>query len=152
MKIQPNIRHAIPTDIDQIVALCEAHANYEEVTYESKEKRQRLASALFSEKPKLYCLVADIKGVLVGYVTYMKQYATWDADEYIYMDCLYLKEYARGSRIGEKLVRRIQEEGKKMGCSHVQWQTPDFNTRAIKFYKRIGASSKPKERFFLDIY
>ncbi|MFT5917067.1 MAG: hypothetical protein ACI81T_003581, partial [Bacteroidia bacterium] len=49
------------------------------------------------------------------------------------------------------LIRRIQSEAKKLNCSLIQWQTPDFNTRAMKFYKRIGASSKSKERFFLEV-
>ena len=38
-----------------------------------------------------------------------------------------------------------------MRCSHIQWQTPEFNKRAIKFYDRIGAQSKSKMRYFLDV-
>ena len=75
----------------------------------------------------------------------------WDAGEYIYMDCLFIKESARSLGIGEKLVRKIQKEGEALGCNLIQWQTPDFNVRAIKFYNRIGATSKSKERFFLNI-
>lgn len=46
---------------------------------------------------------------------------------------------------------KIKEEAQKLGCAMIQWQTPEFNKRAIKFYKRIGAVGKSKERFFLNV-
>ena len=45
----------------------------------------------------------------------------------------------------------ILKEAQKLECVLIQWQTPDFNKRAMKFYNRIGAKSKNKERFFLTI-
>ena len=151
MNLQTHIRFAKPDDIHQIIDLCDAHAVYEKCEYSKDNKANQLADDLFSETTKLHCLVAENSDKLIGYATYMKQYSTWDANEYIYMDCLYLKEVARGAGIGEKMIRKIQEEGKKLGCNLIQWQTPDFNVRAIKFYKKIGATSKNKKRFFLDI-
>lgn len=144
------IRFADPKDIHQIIDLCEAHAHYEKASYTSAGKAEQLTKDLFAENPKLYCLVVEKDNRLVGYATYMKQYATWDAAEYIYMDCLFLNENTRGLGMGGKLVQRIQKEGKKLGCNLVQWQTPDFNVGAIQFYNRIGAISISKERFFLD--
>ena len=94
--------------------------------------------------PKLYCLVVQSDKYLIGYATYMKQYSTWEGCDYIYMDCLYLMEFARGLGIGKKLINRIQLEAEKLGCTAIQWQTPIFNTKAIKFYKSLGAISKPK--------
>lgn len=149
MIIKQHIRLAERNDLLQIIELCALHATFEKSDYNIEGKAERLAEDLFSNTPKLYCLVVESDGQLIGYATYIKQYATWDATEYIYMDCLFLKALARGLGIGEKLVRRIQEEGLKLGCRQLQWQTPDFNTRAINFYTRIGAIAKSKERFFL---
>lgn len=151
MNKEPKIRFAKPNDIDQIIDLCESHAIYEQSDYSKENKDQQLLNDIFSDNPKLYCLVVEENEKLIGYATYMKQYSTWDAAEYIYMDCLFMNENARGYGLGEKLVRKIQEEGRKMGCNLIQWQTPNFNVRAIKFYNRIGANSKEKERFFLKI-
>ncbi|MFD0862006.1 GNAT family N-acetyltransferase [Sungkyunkwania multivorans] len=151
MRIAPTIRFATKEDILQIVELCEAHADYEKAVYDAEGKVQLLGKALFGPSPKFFCLVADKEGTLVGYATYMKQFSTWDAAAYVYMDCLYLKEYVRGLGIGAKFIDRIRDEGKKIGCDTMQWQTPTFNVRAINFYERLGAHSKTKERFFLDI-
>lgn len=151
MKITGKIRFVERKDLPQVIALCQLHAEYERSAYDSNNKLERLEEALFAPVPKLYCLVAESNGELIGYATYMEQYATWDAATYIYMDCLFIKESARGLRIGEKLVKRMEKEGRALDCTLMQWQTPDFNTRAMKFYHRIGASSKSKERFFLTI-
>jgi GNAT superfamily N-acetyltransferase len=67
------------------------------------------------------------------------------------MDCLYLIDSCRGIGIGKLLFDRIKEESKKLDIKEIQWQTPNFNTRAIKFYDRTGAHSKSKERYFLDV-
>lgn len=149
MRIQGTIRFVETEDLSGIIELCHLHALYEKAAYTIDGKAGRLAFDLFSDYPKVYCLVVENDGQLIGYATYMKQYATWDAKEYVYMDCLFVKEFARGLGIGERLIRRIQKEAETLGCDLVQWQTPDFNTRAIKFYRRMGATSKTKERFFL---
>lgn len=146
-----DIRLAKEEDIEEIVRLCEAHALYEKVVYDRDGKAKELKKHLFGEYPALHCLVAEKDKQIVGYATYMKQFSTWDANFYIYMDCLFLDENSRGLGIGEQLVLKIKEETRKMGCFLIQWQTPDFNVRAIKFYHRIGAHSKVKERFFLEV-
>lgn len=145
------IRKALPTDIAQLVQLCAAHAAFEQASYDYTGKEGSLSRDLFSPSPKLHCLVAVAGEKLIGYATFMVQYATWTASEYIYMDCLFVDEYARGNGLGEQLIDHIKQCGSDMGCSLIQWQTPDFNTRAMKFYKRIGATSLSKERFFLNI-
>jgi GNAT superfamily N-acetyltransferase len=65
------------------------------------------------------------------------------------MDCLFLCEAYRGFGIGEALVKEIIVYSKIVNAHHIEWQTPVFNRRAIKFYNRIGAVSKEKLRFTL---
>lgn len=145
------IRFAREEDVPEIIKLCQQHAIFEQAEYDKSGKEEKLKMHLFSDQPDLKCLVALKNNVIVGYATYMKQFSTWDAGYYIYMDCLFLQEGARGAGIGELLMMRIKAEAAKSDCNLIQWQTPDFNTRAMKFYRRIGAYSKTKERFFLEI-
>ncbi|MEQ8238253.1 MAG: GNAT family N-acetyltransferase [Cyclobacteriaceae bacterium] len=144
------IRFATIEDIQAIVTLCEEHANYEQADYDPNGKEEGLTRDLFSGNPKLFCLVVANENMLLGYATYMKQYATWDAAEYVYMDCLFVMEKYRSQGLGEQLIDQIKKESQRLGCTLIQWQTPSFNTRAMKFYNRIGAFSKTKERFFLN--
>ena len=145
------IRFIQKEDVKRLIELCELHAKFEKVTYEISGKERKLSGSLFNDPSPLCCLVAVVNQKIIGYATYMKQFSTWDANFYIYMDCLFLTNESRGLGIGQKLIDKIKEEAQKEGCNLVQWQTPDFNKRAMKFYNRIGAKSKSKERFFLKI-
>lgn len=151
MATAATVRFAEPQDIHIIVELCSLHAEYERADYSSVGKVEALKSFLFSDLPTAYCLLAELNGEVIGYATYAPQFSTWDANFYIYMDCLFLREVARGNGIGELLIDRIKKEARKLNCALIQWQTPDFNERAIKFYRRIGATQKAKERFFLTV-
>lgn len=145
-----SIRSATPEDMEAIITLCAAHAAYEQADYSKEGKKEKLATALFSSNPRVYCLLALKGEAILGYATYMFEYSTWDAGFYVHMDCLFLQEEARGFGIGESLMEEIKKQARLNDCSLIQWQTPAFNERAIRFYRRIGASSKEKLRFYLN--
>ena len=131
MNNEPIIRFAQKKDLEEIIHLCELHATFEQAYYNQKQKKEQLKNHLFSDIPSLYCLVIEKGEELIGYATYMKQFSTWDASFYVYMDCLFLTEIARGYGIGEKLMERIKQETIKLNCTLIQWQTPKFNKRAM---------------------
>ncbi len=145
------IRKATPADMAEIINLCAAHAAYEKAEYSTEGKEEKLASFLFRSEPRLFCLIAeDENKQAIGYATYMQEFSTWDAAFYTHMDCLFVQEHARGFGIGEALVEEIKKQSLLIGSTYIQWQTPDWNERAIKFYYRIGAKSKSKLRMYLQ--
>jgi len=145
------IRPATTADLDIILNLCAAHAAYERCDYNYTGKKELLANHILGDKPTATCIVAELEGEVIGYMTYAKQFSTWDAELYIYMDCLYLDDKARNHGIGPMLMEHMRAFAKAEGIKEIQWQTPDFNTGAIKYYKRIGGISKKKERFFWKV-
>ena len=134
-----------------MVVLCQEHAAYEKAHYNPNGKRVQLAYHLFSDSPSLQCLVLERRGSVVGYATFVKQFSTWEADYYLYLDCLYLEKSVRGQGWGARLMEKVEEYARAEGYSTVQWQTPSFNKAAIDFYDKIGARAKSKERFYWDI-
>lgn len=145
------IRKCEVTDLPKLIVLCQKHAEFEKADYDPEGKEEDLKKELFNDNPKLFCLVVVSKTEIVGYVTYTFSYSTWSAGDYIYMDCLFLEESARNFGIGEVLINTLKEIGKEKNCVNMQWRTPQFNERAIKFYHRIGAKGKDKVCFFLDL-
>jgi len=145
------IRPAEKADVSQLVQLCAAHAAYEKSAYSPEGKELALTKALFSDHSSLESLVVEQNQRLVGYATFGLQFSTWDAHHYLYMDCIYLEDKFRGYGIGKQLLNEIKRKALNQGCKEMQWQTPDFNEKAIKFYLREGAHSKRKERFYLDL-
>ncbi len=145
------IRAILPQDLTALIDLCRKHAEYEQAIYETANKEQLLREALFTESPKLFCWVIESNKQLVGYASYIFDYSTWDAGTFLYLDCLYLEPQCRGLGIGEEIMQKIREVARQNNCINIQWQTPDFNTRAIKFYERMGGVGKSKVRFVWEL-
>ena len=145
------IRDCQPNDVVTVVDLCQKHADYEKASFDPIGKEEKLKNALFDNQPKLYCLVVEANKTIVGYATYTIDFSTWDAASFMYMDCLYLEEEVRGFGIGEALIEKLKQIAITKNCINIQWQTPEFNERAIKFYHRIGGTGKDKVRFFLEL-
>lgn len=145
------IREIEEKDLDQLLILCSKHAEYEKAPYRSAGKKEKLHAAIFSDPKQVYGLVVEVSEEIVGYATYTFDFSTWDAQKFIYLDCLYLEDHCRSYGIGQVLIEKIKETGQLNGCINMQWQTPEFNERAIQFYNRIGATGKNKVRFCLPL-
>ncbi len=143
------IRPCEEKDLPALVELCAAHAKHEKASYNPSGKQEGLKAAIFGQSKKLNCWVVEINGKPEGFTTYTIDFSTWDAAPFLYMDCLFLNETCRGKGIGQEIMKRIQNVAKENKCVNIQWQTPEFNVRAIKFYVGLGSTGKQKMRFFL---
>ncbi|MEU7698727.1 GNAT family N-acetyltransferase [Streptomyces sp. NPDC039028] len=145
------VRHARPEDLARVVELVAEHAAYEKAAAPAPGLAERLAGLLFGPAPaRLRCLVAVLPdGTLAGYASCAPEISTWDGTEYLHMDCLYLTESSRGHGLGPLLMAAVRAEAAGLGLAEVQWQTPAWNEGAIRFYDRLGATSKEKLRYSL---
>ena len=144
------LRPVEPADLPQLVGLCAEHAAFEQAAFVENGQAARLAGYLFGPRPAVYCLVVARKNELLGFATYMPEFSTWDAAYYLHLDCLFLRPELRGQGVGRRVMSTIGHEAHRLGCGLIQWQTPVFNTNAIAFYRRLGATEKNKLRFYLD--
>ncbi|MBP2314302.1 GNAT family N-acetyltransferase [Azospirillum soli] len=146
------IRPVAAADLPELVELCRLHAAYEGAEYVDTGQADRLRAALFDTPPALYGWVADAAegGGLDGYMTAVVEFATWPAQPFVYMDCLYLREGARGRGLGRRFMATLAAFARDGGYGEIQWQTPPDNALGIGFYRRIGARPRDKVRFFLD--
>jgi GNAT superfamily N-acetyltransferase len=140
-----------PGDIEPLVLLCVDHARYEQAEYTPEGKADLLARALFTEPARLVAWVAKIDGRLAGYTSATIEFSTWLAREYAHMDCLFVAEEYRSHGVGAALLAKVVQFASDQGVDQVQWQTPEWNERARKFYRREGATEKHKVRFTLDL-
>ncbi|WP_314619095.1 GNAT family N-acetyltransferase [Streptomyces stackebrandtii] len=102
--------------------------------------------------PRLRCFVAELPdGSLAGYATCAPELSTWDGVAYLHMDCLYLTSTARGHGLGPLLMDAVRAEARALGLTEIQWQTPAWNEGAIRFYDRLGATSKEKRRYTMAV-
>lgn len=127
--------------MSDVVNLCSKHAAHERVSYDPTWKLEALTSAIFTEA-QLFCFVASCSSDTIGYTTCAPQYSTWSAAKYLYMDCLYVEAAYRGMGIGKRLMQRVAEEARELGCREIQWQTPVFNKAAVQFYDAVDGTRR----------
>ena len=140
-----------PRHLDALLALCREHAAYENAAFCESGQVERWRSALFSEPATLYGWVATDAGDPCGYMTVTIDYATWSAEPFAYMDCLYVREPYRGLGLGRALLDCLREFCAAHRCRWAEWQTPPDNDLGRGFYGRIGAREIPKIRFHYDV-
>jgi GNAT superfamily N-acetyltransferase len=150
MTATPHIRRARPADLARIGELIAEHAAHEQADPPPDGALERLGAALFAlpDEPRIRCLVAEGPGGdVVGYATCAPEFSTWQGREYLHMDCLYLRPGQRGLGLGARLMEAVAAEARALGIDEVQWQTPEWNEDAIRFYDRSGARSSRKLRY-----
>ena len=141
------IRPAVEADVDAIVRLCAEHAAYERSMFDPVAARHSLPRHLFGAAPRARCLIVEADGAVVGYATHSREFSTWRAAEYVHLDCLYISEPFRNAGLGTRLMQKVADDARSLGCDVIEWQTPSWNTDAIRFYDRIGAVGALKMRY-----
>ncbi|MER5738143.1 MULTISPECIES: GNAT family N-acetyltransferase [unclassified Streptomyces] len=145
------VRRIEPGHLDALLALCVEHAAYEKAEFTENGQVERWRSAFFAERPALHGWVALDDGRPCGFMTVTTDFATWSAQRFAYMDCLYLQEPYRGLGLGRVFLERLREFAAAEGCGWAEWQTPPDNETGIGFYRRMGARAKDKVRFSYDV-
>jgi GNAT superfamily N-acetyltransferase len=147
IKVQP----VEPGQLEALLELCREHAAYEKADFREDGQIERWRTALFAEQPALHGWMATDDGEPCGFMTVTVDFATWSARPFAYLDCLYLREPYRGKGVGRVFFERLREFAAAHGCGWAEWQTPPHNESGIGFYRRMGATAKPKVRFHYDV-
>lgn len=59
---------------------------------------------------------------------------------FVYLEDLYLEEPYRKRGAGSLVMKSLAEIGQSIGCNKLFWQALDWNTPALTFYNKIGAT------------
>jgi GNAT superfamily N-acetyltransferase len=138
-------------DVGALVELCREHAQYECAPYDPHGKQEQLTAALFGDAPVVVAWVAETDAGIIGYATATIEFSTWSCQKYAHMDCLFVRDGMRGQRVGARLLDQVLEYARCAGLHHAQWQTPNWNEDAARFYIKAGAIPAEKLRFTIDL-
>lgn len=144
-----DIRELTLSDLPQLIDLCAEHAEYERAPYERNGRLESLRRAF--EERVLFGWVAESAPTLCGYATATIDFSTWRAASFMHLDCLYVRDAYRDQGVGKRLMRAVIENARTRGMLELQWQTPDWNTAADRFYRRFGAVARSKFRYTLAL-
>lgn len=145
------VRRARGGDVVRLLPLCVEHAAFERLPHDLAHAADALAAALDAAPPSLHAWLAECDGEPVAYATATFDFSTFAAARYLHLDCLYVREGWRNRAIGQQLWEAVRAFALASGCRQMQWQTPDWNADAARFYLRQGAREARKRRYVLAL-
>lgn len=104
---------------------------------------EHMREAGFGARPVWVGWVAEAGGTVQGMAVCYERYSTWRG-RCLYLEDIVVNEAARGRRIGEALFKACASYALEQGHHHMLWQVLDWNTEAMRFYARLGATFDPK--------
>lgn len=140
--IEWTIREAHLADVPAIATLVEEFAGYMRDLGDTTELRldaEALERDGFGANPAFRGMVAEISGVVVGFLLHHWGYDTDAASRLLFVVDLYVAESVRGRGIGAALMREARNEAARSGAAQVVWTVDRRNVRAQRFYEGIGA-------------
>ena len=114
-------------------------ADFEQLLDQCVADEATLKKSLFSDPKGPEVLIAEEKKKPVGFVLFFHNFSTFLGKKGIYIEDLYVRPEYRGKGYGEAILKEIARLAKERSCGRVEWWVLDWNERAIKFYKKIGA-------------
>jgi GNAT superfamily N-acetyltransferase len=133
------IRQATSADVPLIRSLIQALADFEKLSHEMVATEQGLRETLFEGRPVAEVLIAEWEGKGVGFALYFFSYSTFLAKPGIYLEDLFVFPEYRSKGIGKALLQKIAQVAAERNYGRVEWSCLDWNERALKFYRSLGA-------------
>jgi len=94
----------------------------------------------FSSNPAFQVFVAEMdNNEIVGMALFYSRFSTWKGKS-LHLEDLIVKENKRGFGIGKALYAKFLNYAKQQKVKRVEWAVLDWNTNAIAFYKKYGAT------------
>jgi GNAT superfamily N-acetyltransferase len=134
------IRPAVESDLDTIIELIHALADYEREPGAVELDRETLRRHLFGPSPFAEVLMAETgAGESAGFALFFHNFSTWKGRPGIYLEDLFVRPALRGHGYGKALLVELARIAVERECARFEWSVLDWNEPSIAFYKSLGA-------------
>jgi GNAT superfamily N-acetyltransferase len=133
------VREARPGDVSTILKFIRGLARYENAADEVVATTGDLTEALFGDRARTRCLIAEDEGEAIGFALFFYNFSTWTGRSGIYLEDLFVEEAHRGTGAGFALMERLAQIAAEEGCPRFEWSVLDWNKPSIEFYEALGA-------------
>ncbi|SFC10699.1 Acetyltransferase (GNAT) family protein [Parapedobacter composti] len=133
------IRKAVAADCPQMLQLIKELALYEKAPEEVTVSMDEFVDAGFGSTPVWEAFVAELDGRIVGISLFYIRYSTWKGRR-LYLEDIVVTASLRGQGIGKRLFDATLHLCKERQYSGLVWQVLEWNTPAIRFYEKYGAT------------
>jgi len=141
-----SVRQFVQEDVAELLRLMKELAQLEGYMEEFAVTAADISARGLGHDPQFYALVAEVPGIEgpVGMaVCYTVPY-TYTLKPDLILKELVVDKSTRGRGIGARLFLECQQLAFTLGCNQMLWKVLNGNSRAEKFYRRMGGSQDRK--------
>lgn len=132
-------RFASREDVPVLLGLIRELAEFEHLLDQVRADEKTLAHELFGPRRVAEAILAELRGEAVAFAVYFHNFSTFVGRSGIYLEDLYVKPHARRKGIGRALIQFVAKIAVERSAGRFEWAVLDWNTRAIDFYRSLGA-------------
>lgn len=144
-----NVRKASKQDAGKLLELIEQKAEFDRSMKgfdgQISTTVEKIQRTLFGESPFAHALLLEVNGEVLGFALFHYRYSSFSGEPSIWLDDLLVDGNSRSKGYGADLMQVLKLEGKKALASHISWTASPYNTKAHKFYTRLGAEIERME-------
>ena len=133
------VRKATKEDMPDVLELIKELAVFEKQPNAVQINIDTLVAEGFGNQPLFTCFVSLLEGQIVGMAFCYFRFSTWKGRS-VHLEDLIVKESKRGQGVGMALYKRVMEYAASFNVKRVEWVVLGWNTPAIKFYEKTGAT------------
>lgn len=136
------IRCAEKEDTGLILRFIKGLAEYEKLSHEVTATEDLLRETLFGTRQVAEVVIGEYRGEAVAFALFFHNYSTFLGRPGIYLEDLFVKPEMRGLGFGKALLAYLAKLATERQCGRVEWSVLDWNSPAIRFYRKLGAVAK----------
>lgn len=133
-----NIRKATPADMPAVWDLIHELAVYEKAPDAVVITPEDLVRDGF-EKHLFSCLIAEEAESIIGMALFYPRYSTWKGAT-VHLEDFIVKASHRKTGVGQLLFDAFIKAASAYNPGRIEWTVLEWNTPAIKFYEKVGAT------------
>jgi ribosomal protein S18 acetylase RimI-like enzyme len=144
VQIQPSIvqvRRARAADADVVLTMVREIAAHEGDASDVAGTPESWAAML--ARPEVVVLIAERDGRPVGYVSAVRKLHLWFGAEILALDDLFVRAGHRDAGVGRLLMTELTRLAAPEQL-RIRWEVSPDNVAAQRFYRRLGATLRPK--------
>ena len=133
------LRQAVPSDVPLILSFIRELAEFEDLAHEVVASENRLRQSLFGERKAAEVVLGFYKDQPVAFAVYFHNFSTFVGRPGLYLEDLYVKPAMRSKGLGKIMIAYLAKLAQDRDCGRFEWWVLDWNERALKFYRSLGA-------------
>jgi GNAT superfamily N-acetyltransferase len=135
------IRVAEEDDAALILRFIKGLAAYEKLSHEVTATEDLLRETLFGNRQVAEVVLGEYHGDAVAFALFFHNYSTFLGRPGIYLEDLFVQPEMRGLGFGKVLLAYLAKLATERKCGRVEWAVLDWNEPAIRFYRKLGATT-----------